>query len=146
MLLTRTFRRVRGHCCNVSRQKVKARGGSSVRAQLLNSIETRAVSNFVSRVSRLTTRFYSTIQSEAIGRLELVTIVNDNKIMTNEKKPFCRLPTTVRPYHYEITLVPDLKNFTFAATEEVHIDVSFKNFFLFWMKMIGVILIFGINF
>lgn len=35
-----------------------------------------------------------------------------------------RLPTTVVPDRYEITLSPDLKNFTFAGEETIHITVN----------------------
>ncbi|XP_011304312.1 puromycin-sensitive aminopeptidase isoform X2 [Fopius arisanus] len=44
--------------------------------------------------------------------------------MSNDKKPFSRLPTDVRPYHYEISLTPDLKNFTFEGTQNVEIEVK----------------------
>ncbi|XP_063975639.1 puromycin-sensitive aminopeptidase isoform X2 [Diachasmimorpha longicaudata] len=44
--------------------------------------------------------------------------------MTTDKKPFNRLPTDVRPYHYEISLTPDLKNFTFEGTQNVEIEVK----------------------
>ncbi|XP_043289378.1 puromycin-sensitive aminopeptidase isoform X2 [Venturia canescens] len=40
------------------------------------------------------------------------------------KKPFRRLPTDVVPYHYEISLTPDLKNFIFEGSEDIHIDVK----------------------
>ncbi|MCH7594824.1 MAG: hypothetical protein IIB27_09945, partial [Chloroflexi bacterium] len=35
-----------------------------------------------------------------------------------------RLPKTVTPSHYKLTLEPDLKNFTFAGTEAVDIAVK----------------------
>lgn len=43
---------------------------------------------------------------------------------SNEKKPFRRLPTDVRPYHYDISLTPNFATFLFDGTENVHIDVS----------------------
>ncbi|XP_020286136.1 puromycin-sensitive aminopeptidase isoform X2 [Pseudomyrmex gracilis] len=43
---------------------------------------------------------------------------------SEEKKPFRRLPLFVRPYHYEITLTPNLKAFTFDGTENVHLNVE----------------------
>lgn len=49
------------------------------------------------------------------------------KMSSTEKKPFERLPSNVKPYHYEITLTPDLSTFTFVGKENVHIDVS-ENF------------------
>eukprot|EP00794_Sanderia_malayensis_P017827 gene17827-19608_t len=41
-----------------------------------------------------------------------------------EKKPFRRLPTNVVPSNYEITLQPDLKNFTFKGNEIIDLQVK----------------------
>lgn len=50
--------------------------------------------------------------------------VSENIIaMAAEKTPFSRLPTDIRPFHYEITLRPDLKNLTFEGTQNVEIEV-----------------------
>ncbi|KAK0172910.1 hypothetical protein PV328_006175 [Microctonus aethiopoides] len=43
---------------------------------------------------------------------------------TTEKKQFQRLPTNIRPRHYEITLIPDMKNFIFDGTQNVDIEVN----------------------
>ncbi|XP_014478221.1 PREDICTED: puromycin-sensitive aminopeptidase [Dinoponera quadriceps] len=43
---------------------------------------------------------------------------------SDEKKPFRRLPTTVRPHHYLISLTPNFANFVFDGTEKVYIDVT----------------------
>ncbi|XP_011635269.1 puromycin-sensitive aminopeptidase [Pogonomyrmex barbatus] len=42
---------------------------------------------------------------------------------SDEKKSFRRLPLCVRPYHYDISLVPNLTAFTFDGTENVYLDV-----------------------
>ncbi|XP_065349248.1 puromycin-sensitive aminopeptidase isoform X1 [Cloeon dipterum] len=41
----------------------------------------------------------------------------------NEKKPFERLPKTVKPEHYVLYLKPDLNNFTFDGETEIHVKV-----------------------
>ncbi|KAL0113903.1 hypothetical protein PUN28_011320 [Cardiocondyla obscurior] len=43
---------------------------------------------------------------------------------SDEKKPFRRLPLCVRPYHYDISLTPNLATFTFDGTESVHLNVE----------------------
>lgn len=54
--------------------------------------------------------------------------IKNNKIMPLiEKKPFSRLPTDVRPYHYDISLAPDLAKFTFNGKEKIYIHVSIVN-------------------
>jgi len=40
------------------------------------------------------------------------------------KKPFSRLPTTVKPIHYVVKLKPDLKLLTFTGSLEVILDVA----------------------
>lgn len=56
------------------------------------------------------------------------TIETRDQEMTGIKeKPFRRLPNDVRPCHYDITLVPDITNFIFHGTENVHINVSSSN-------------------
>ncbi|XP_070156779.1 puromycin-sensitive aminopeptidase [Polyergus mexicanus] len=42
----------------------------------------------------------------------------------DEKKPFRRLPLYVRPYHYNISLTPNLVTFTFDGIESVHLNVE----------------------
>ena len=44
--------------------------------------------------------------------------------MSTNRKTFCRLPNSVKPYHYELKLEPDLENFTFDGHVEIYIDVS----------------------
>ncbi|XP_012284370.1 puromycin-sensitive aminopeptidase [Orussus abietinus] len=43
---------------------------------------------------------------------------------SDTKKPFIRLPSNVRPYHYEIALEPNLSTFVFEGTERIDIDVK----------------------
>lgn len=66
----------------------------------------------------------------AVSRIDLVKRycytnlqILDNNIMAAEKTPFSRLPKNVIPFHYEITLRPDLKNLTFEGTQNVEIEV-----------------------
>lgn len=41
-----------------------------------------------------------------------------------EGKPFQRLPGNVKPKHYKLSLVPDLKSFTFLGDVSVQIEVG----------------------
>ncbi|XP_034944824.1 puromycin-sensitive aminopeptidase [Chelonus insularis] len=50
-----------------------------------------------------------------------ITIKN---MTTIQKKPFYRLPTNVRPCHYNITLVPNIDKFIFHGTQIVEIQVK----------------------
>jgi len=101
------FARVTVRCHLVSQQKVKEIVGNSLRQLLLVNIN----GNGGTRIAR-----YSTIR-----------IANDDSIeaMPNDnKKPFRRLPSCVRPYHYDISLTPNLTTFTFDGTENIHLNVS----------------------
>ena len=40
------------------------------------------------------------------------------------KKPFSRLPTTVKPVHYVVKVKPDLSKFTFTGSVEIQLDVN----------------------
>ncbi|XP_011165084.1 puromycin-sensitive aminopeptidase isoform X2 [Solenopsis invicta] len=44
--------------------------------------------------------------------------------MSGDEKPFRRLPSCVRPYHYDISLTPNLTTFTFDGTENVYLNVQ----------------------
>ena len=44
--------------------------------------------------------------------------------MPDDTQSRYRLPKTVTPSHYDLTLEPDLVNFTFAGTEEISMSVS----------------------
>lgn len=48
-----------------------------------------------------------------------------------EKKPFERLPTSVLPKNYKLTLTPNLTEFTFAGEEVIDVEVrkSWLNLF-----------------
>ena len=43
--------------------------------------------------------------------------------MVNEKKPFCRLPKTVTPRNYNLTLKPNLDSFTFEGSLAIAVQV-----------------------
>ena len=45
--------------------------------------------------------------------------------MSVDKKAFERLPTNVLPKNYQITLHPNLTEFTFAGKEVVEVEVRF---------------------
>jgi len=47
--------------------------------------------------------------------------------MAGDKKPFARLPKSVKPVLYDLFLKPDLQNFTFEGKETVSINVSTIN-------------------
>lgn len=91
----------------VSRQKEKG-GSDSLQLELLNKLW-----NWTS-VKQC--KNYSTIIE-----------TSDKKMMGINEKSFRRLPKDVRPSHYDITLVPDMTNFIFHGTENVHISVSSFN-------------------
>jgi len=44
--------------------------------------------------------------------------------MSNNRTTFCRLPTSVKPSHYELELEPDLENFTFNGSVDIHIVIE----------------------
>ncbi|XP_024886627.1 puromycin-sensitive aminopeptidase isoform X1 [Temnothorax curvispinosus] len=54
---------------------------------------------------------------------EVVNVPNE-ATMSGDEKPFRRLPLCVRPYHYDISLTPNLAAFTFDGTENVHLNVE----------------------
>jgi len=54
-----------------------------------------------------------------------VASVPSGATMSGDEKPFRRLPLCVRPYHYDISLTPNLTAFTFDGTENVHLNVGF---------------------
>lgn len=104
---------------------------------------------FSSVVARVTVRCQLVSQQKERGiisdslRLLLVNITGNGKtraafhntgqivnnapaetMSSDEKKPFRRLPLCARPYHYDISLTPDLTTFTFDGIENVHLNVS----------------------
>ncbi|XP_066588195.1 puromycin-sensitive aminopeptidase [Prorops nasuta] len=50
--------------------------------------------------------------------------VPSDKMSSTEKKAFSRLPTLVAPYHYEISLAPDLATFIFIGSEKIYVEVK----------------------
>lgn len=121
MLLSRTFLRVVGvHRRNVIRHKEI--GVGVARAQLLSSSQSRNI-RCLGRIitasgSHDSGSNYSTSTVE-----KLKSISTEGTMTSTEKKPFRRLPTEIRPYHYEISLTPDLKHLSFEGTEDIHIEV-----------------------
>lgn len=61
--------------------------------------------------------------SDRVGRKTYGTVLKENPLNMVEKKPFQRLPTTVKPKHYTLTLTPDLKALTFKGEVTIHIEV-----------------------
>lgn len=107
IMFSRTVARVGVRRRFVSQQKGKGVGNNSLQRLLLVNVTVGS--------SKQTVR-YSTN--------EVASDSSRATMSSNEKKPFHRLPTTVRPYHYDISLTPNLSTFTFDGTETVHIDVS----------------------
>lgn len=58
-----------------------------------------------------------------VGRNTYGTVLKENPANMVEKKPFERLPNTVKPKHYTLTLTPDLKAHTFKGEVTIHIEV-----------------------
>ncbi|XP_046837634.1 puromycin-sensitive aminopeptidase isoform X1 [Vespa velutina] len=87
----------------VSRQKEKGSSGS-LQLELLNKLW-----NWNS--AKQCKNYSTTIETR------------DQEMTGIKEKPFRRLPNDVRPCHYDITLVPDITNFIFHGTENVHINV-----------------------
>ncbi|XP_011349925.1 puromycin-sensitive aminopeptidase isoform X2 [Ooceraea biroi] len=99
--------RVTVRCHLVSQQKGKGIIGNSLQRLLLAS----SIGNGKTRAARYSTSEIANNESTAA-------------MSSKEKKPFCRLPSCVRPYHYDISLTPDLTTFTFDGTEKVHLNVE----------------------
>lgn len=106
-MFTRIVARVSVHCRLVSQQKGKG-VGNNLLSQLLQV-------NTVENGGTLHVRYYSKT-SEVVSEL--------SGTMSGDEKPFRRLPLCVRPYHYDISLIPNLIAFTFDGTENVYLNVS----------------------
>lgn len=69
----------------------------------------------------------------ALGRNTYGTVLNKEKLVSMvEKKPFQRLPASVKPKHYVLTLSPDLKALTFNGEVSIHIEVCMVGLLRFW--------------
>lgn len=55
------------------------------------------------------------------------TCANSKKDKMCDKKTFQRLPKTVRPTHYDLSLVPDLKKLIFQGDVGIEIEVGQSN-------------------
>jgi hypothetical protein len=51
--------------------------------------------------------------------------------MAGEKKPFLRLPLSVKPVVYDLYLKPDLEKFTFEGKETISINVSMTSYVIY---------------
>jgi hypothetical protein len=106
-MFSAVFARVTVRCHLVSQQKAREIVGNSLRQLLLVNINGN--------------------NKTQIARCSTIRIANEESIeaMSNDnKKPFRRLPSCVRPYHYDISLTPNLTTFTFDGIENVHLNVS----------------------
>ncbi|KAL6422387.1 hypothetical protein ACFW04_010611 [Cataglyphis niger] len=101
-MFSRVVARVSARRCLVSQQKDK---GVDPLQRLLRA-------SFI--VEKCEVRYYKTSES-----------IESSARMGDEKKPFRRLPSFVRPYHYDISLTPNLTTFTFDGIESVHLNVEF---------------------
>ncbi|XP_046484591.1 puromycin-sensitive aminopeptidase isoform X1 [Neodiprion pinetum] len=85
----------------------------------LSSLAVKVFGKSYAAASSTSTNFVCTAQDTMNGDTTRTDIMP-----SAEKKPFRRLPTDVRPYHYDISLTPDLGKFTFSGKENVHVDVK----------------------
>lgn len=53
-------------------------------------------------------------------------VLTESKVTMLERKPFERLPTSVKPKHYALVLTPNLKTFVFEGEVSIQIEVGFK--------------------
>jgi len=56
--------------------------------------------------------------------------------MAGDKKPFARLPKSVKPVLYDLFLKPDLQKFTFEGKETISINVSILESFIIHIYLI----------
>ena len=71
---------------------------------------------------------WSSNSSHILTRSVFLATTSANRLritrtMTTEKKPFERLPTNVTPKNYQLTLQPNLTEFTFTGKEVVDVEV-----------------------
>lgn len=60
-----------------------------------------------------------------ISKREQSSFNKESKVKMPEAKPFERLPTNVKPIHYNLTIKPDLKKCTFQGEVSIKIEVGF---------------------
>lgn len=63
-------------------------------------------------------RWLGCVYSKSYG-----TVHPKSKTKMPERKPFERLPTSVKPKHYKLVLTPDLKTFVFKGEVSIQIEV-----------------------
>lgn len=85
-------------------------------------------------VGRQSTQQQRTLAAAAAqGRNTYGTVLNREQLVNMvEKKPFQRLPASVKPKHYVLTLSPDLKALTFNGEVSIHIEVCMVGLLRFW--------------
>lgn len=94
--------------------------------RLLHSVSPVAVAMSVGQRQRTDTRTRdSRITCNSINCRNLSTVFQkiDTRKMP-EVKPFQRLPDNVKPVHYKLSLVPDLKSFNFRGDVSIQIEVG----------------------
>lgn len=89
------------------------RGSETVRLRLLQSV---AVS-----VGR---RQEQRCEASCSNTQRYYSVLRESTEKMPEGKPFERLPCYVKPQHYKLSLVPDLKSFTFQGDVSVQIEVG----------------------
>lgn len=120
-MFSRLLARVGVRCRFVSQQKGKGVGGNSLQRLLSVNIVRYSSGDIVGHGKQAARNSTSIVANESSRVI----------MSSNEKKPFRRLPTSVRPYHYDISLTPNLATLAFDGTEKVHIDVSVRASLLF---------------
>lgn len=87
-------------------------GSETVRLRLLQSV---AVS--VGRRQRI-------CEASCSSQRRYYSVLRESTEKMPEGKPFERLPGNVKPKHYKLNLVPDLKSFTFQGDVSIQIEVG----------------------
>lgn len=67
---------------------------------------------------------YSGFFSKGNTTTRYYSILPDTTTKMPEEKPFQRLPENVKPKHYQLSLVPDLKTLTFQGDVSIQIEVG----------------------
>lgn len=103
---------------------------SNYNPEILNSCRFRSLSAVtitsfgLKALQHFHPRFRLSLILPAHLHVSALRAVNSTVFKMAEKKPFERLPKTVKPSHYELFLHPDLKTLTFDGKETVKIEVS----------------------
>lgn len=96
----------------------------------------RPLSSYVFRGRVRSNHFHSHSVAVSVGRGRWLgcvysksygTVLTTAKAKMPERKPFERLPTSVKPKHYKLVLTPDLKTFVFKGEVSIQIEVRIKH-------------------